>query len=164
MVTLHRPSNVDDPDVLGWLVEALCHIGRWLPVIFPAHPRTVDRLKRFCLADRLDQGGVRLLEPLGYVDFLHLMAHAWVILTDSGGIQEETTVLGVPCLTLRSNTKRPVTITEGTNTLLGTDPDRILTETEHISNNGGKIGRIPKLWDGRAAERIVSILRQQFCQ
>lgn len=162
LITLHRPSNVDDPEVLSRLVEVLCHIARWLLVIFPAHPRTMERLTRFRLAHRLRDGGVRLLEPLGYVDFLHLMAHARLVLTDSGGMQEETTVLGVPCLTLRPNTERPVTITEGTNTLVGTDPDRILGETERILNGGGKAGRIPELWDGRAAERILSVIARHF--
>lgn len=162
LVTLHRPSNVDDPSVLSRLVETLCQISRWLPVMFPAHPRTMERLKRIKLTDALARSNVRLLEPIGYVDFLHLMAHARLVLTDSGGIQEETTVLGVPCLTLRSNTERPVTITEGTNTLVGTDPDRILAETERILNGGGKTGRIPKLWDGQAAQRILAVIVRHF--
>jgi UDP-N-acetylglucosamine 2-epimerase (non-hydrolysing) len=162
LVTLHRPANVDDPVVMGCVVKTLCRLSLRLPVIFPAHPRTVQRLRQPPLADFLDQSHVCLIEPLGYVDFLHLMSHARLVLTDSGGVQEETTVLGVPCLTLRSNTERPVTIQEGTNTLVGTDPHRIMTEACHILHEGGKVGRIPTLWDGKAAQRILASLAQHF--
>lgn len=162
LITLHRPTNVDDAAALGRLVEVLCHIGRSLPMIFPAHPRTIKRLTDTGFADQLKNSGIRLIEPLGYLDFLHLMSHAQVVLTDSGGVQEETTVLGVPCLTLRANTERPVTLTEGTNTLVGSDPQRILSEVERVRQQGGQIGRIPALWDGHAAQRIVAVIAQHF--
>jgi len=162
LITLHRPSNVDDPDALGRLVEVLGQIGSALPVIFPAHPRTIKRLTEAGLADGIASRDVRLLEPLGYLDFVHLMSHARVVLTDSGGVQEETTVLGVPCLTLRANTERPVTITEGTNTLVGTDPERIVREVERVLGGQGKAGRVPALWDGQAAQRIVAVIARRF--
>ncbi len=162
LVTLHRPSNVDDPDVLLGLLEVFCEIGRHLPVVFPAHPRTVERIRSFGLAGRLDQSGVRVVDPLGYVDFLHLEAHARLVLTDSGGMQEETTVLGVPCLTLRHNTERPVTVTEGTNTVVGTDPVRIVAEVERILARDRPPGRTPRLWDGHAAERILAVIAARY--
>ena len=163
LVTLHRPSNVDDPETLRRLVGALRDAGRLLPMIFPVHPRTAARLRELGRdPEARAGGGVRLVEPLGYLDFLHLMAHARAVLTDSGGIQEETTVLGVPCLTLRTTTERPVTVTEGTNTIVGTDPVRIVAEVERIVRGGGKTGRVPALWDGRAAERVLAVLAARF--
>ncbi len=160
LLTLHRPSNVDIPETFSGILDALETIQHDLPVLFPAHPRTVKRIAEFGFENRLKNApGLRIVDPLGYLEFLDLMIHARLVLTDSGGIQEETTILGVPCLTLRENTERPITITEGTNTLVGTDPARIVSETHRILAGEGKAGRIPELWDGRAAERIVKALR-----
>ncbi len=164
LLTLHRPSNVDHPARLRALADALSEIGGQAPVLFPAHPRTAARLERFGLASRFSdhwdaQGrGVRLVAPLGYLEFLHLLSEAACVLTDSGGIQEETTALGVPCLTLRDSTERPITVEEGTNTLVGSEPSRIVEETRRALSGKGKRGRIPPLWDGRAASRIAVIL------
>jgi len=154
VLTLHRPSNVDDPKRLRALFSALEEIHRELPVIFPAHPRTAAAMK-----EKLGGSpGLRVVAPLGYLDFLRLLSDARVALTDSGGIQEETTVLGVPCLTLRSNTERPVTVTQGTNTLVGTDPSTIQAEFRKVMAGQGKQGRVPELWDGGAAARIADVL------
>jgi len=151
LVTLHRPANVDDPAVLGQLMGALERVAERCPLVFPIHPRT-----RAQLGDRYG-GALRLVEPAGYLDFIALEAAARVVLTDSGGIQEETTVLGVPCLTLRDNTERPITIDEGTNTLVGRDPDRIVEiALERIEHGAPR--RCPELWDGRAGERIADVL------
>jgi len=128
-------------------------------IIFPAHPRTVKRVQEFGLEGRLaEMSRLRVTEPLGYLDFLSLMSNARLVLTDSGGIQEETTILGVPCLTLRENTERPVTVMQGTNVIVGRDPERIVVETLAVLDERGKAGRVPELWDGRAAERIVNTL------
>jgi UDP-N-acetylglucosamine 2-epimerase (non-hydrolysing) len=159
LVTLHRPSNVDDRDVLAGLLEVLGAISTRLPVVFPIHPRTRAKLGEF----RLDRSlyklpDLKLVDPLGYLDFLKCMDNARVVLTDSGGIQEETTVLGVPCITARENTERPVTVTEGTNVLAGRNPERILEEANRLIDGQGKMGRRPELWDGRAADRIVKVL------
>jgi UDP-N-acetylglucosamine 2-epimerase (non-hydrolysing) len=163
LLTLHRPSNVDDAATLAAILHAVDTIRHDIPVLFPVHPRTAQRLHQFGLADRLAATpGVRLIEPQGYLPFLDLMSHARLVLTDSGGVQEETTILGVPCLTLRENTERPVTISEGTNRLVGSDPQRIVAESRAILAGGGKQGRIPELWDGHAARRIVAILRQEW--
>lgn len=164
LLTLHRPSNVDEKEKLAALLETLNEIGSAIPVLFPAHPRTKERLERFGLLDRVHTQwttavrGVLLSGPLGYLEFLHLMSEATFVLTDSGGIQEETTALGVPCLTLRDNTERPITVEEGTNTLVGSDAECILRTARQILAGKGKKGRVPELWDGRAADRIVSIL------
>ncbi len=163
LLTLHRPSNVDAPKVFSAILDALEAIQNDIPILFPAHPRTIKRIAEFKFEERLKgASNLRILEPLGYLEFLDLMMHAQLMLTDSGGIQEETTILGVPCLTIRQNTERPVTITEGTNTLVGADPQRIITEARRIISGQGKTGHIPELWDGRAAERIVQILRKKF--
>ncbi|MBN1136382.1 MAG: UDP-N-acetylglucosamine 2-epimerase (non-hydrolyzing) [Anaerolineae bacterium] len=159
LLTLHRPSNVDDPGTLRGIMSAIEVLQAQLPVVFPAHPRTRKNLDAFDLADQV--AGLRHLiitEPLGYLDFLCLMDHARLVLTDSGGVQEETTILGVPCLTLRENTERPVTITEGTAELTGSDPARILAASQAILDGHGKRGRAPELWDGHAAERIVRVI------
>jgi UDP-N-acetylglucosamine 2-epimerase (non-hydrolysing) len=153
VVTLHRPSNVDDPAVLGRLMETLGGIAADLPLVFPVHPRTRDRLAQCALLDPVERALV-LLPPLPYLELLALVGAARLVLTDSGGIQEETTALGVPCLTLRENTERPVTALEGTNTVVGTDPGRIRAAAALILAGGGKRGRIPELWDGQAALRI----------
>ncbi len=157
-MTLHRPGNVDDPIVFGNILSALEVIHRDLPIVFPAHPRTLSNLDRLGLRPRIQaMDRLHLIDPLGYLDFLHLMDRAAMVLTDSGGIQEETTILGVPCLTVRENTERPVTVEVGTNQIVGTDTQRILDAYQRVRE--GKIaGQIPELWDGHAAERIVDLL------
>jgi UDP-N-acetylglucosamine 2-epimerase (non-hydrolysing) len=152
LVTLHRPSNVDDEQVFGRILDALRRIGSEHPLVFPAHPRTAARLAAYG-----DVPGVRVVKPLSYLDFLGLEAQARVVLSDSGGVQEETTMLGVGCLTIRENTERPITVTQGTNTLVGTDPDRIVTEARRVWAEGVE-RRNPALWDGKAAERIADVL------
>jgi UDP-N-acetylglucosamine 2-epimerase (non-hydrolysing) len=159
VLTLHRPGNVDDPDTLARLLDVLESISVRLPIVFPVHPRTRSSFDRFGLATRVKAAkGLRLLDPLGYLEFLELVAESRFVLTDSGGIQEETTVLGVPCLTMRSNTERPSTIEEGTNVLVGNDPDMIGPAVEKVLAGKSRHGTIPPLWDGHAAERIVAIL------
>ena len=169
LLTMHRPSNVDDPETFRRIASVLCQLAGEVPIFFPCHPRTQKRIKEFGLKDffvhvrdcstrSLRDSKIMLLDPLGYFEFLKLMAHARLVLTDSGGIQEETTILGVPCLTIRENTERPVTLTEGTNTLVGTDPERIMGGAREVLDGNGKRGGCPVLWDGKAAERIVSIL------
>lgn len=162
VVTLHRPSNVDSADVLEGIVEALISISRDMPVIFPAHPRTKKNIEEFGLAPLVENSDIRLMPPLPYMSFLSLWMRAALVLTDSGGLQEETTALGVPCFTIRKNTERPVTIEEGTNTLVGTSREGILSEYERYRKDGGKIGRVPGLWDGRAAHRILEVIRQSI--
>ncbi len=159
VLTLHRPSNVDDPVVFAGLLDSIATISERLPVIFPIHPRTRAAAERLGLMDRLEQPGIRLLPPVGYLEMLGLTRAATLVLTDSGGLQEETTALGVPCITLRENTERPITLSEGSNTLTGPVPEKILHCFEEILSTGGKSGRIPEYWDGRAAERIAGVLR-----
>lgn len=159
LVTLHRPANVDEPRVLSRLVDALLKIAAHLDVVFPIHPRTKKHLASSSLGERIAATpAIKLLDPAGYFEFQALMTNARLVLTDSGGIQEETTAVGVPCLTLRENTERPVTITQGTNTLVGRDPERIWPEVEKILAGGGKQGRVPELWDGHAAERVADAI------
>ena len=159
VVTLHRASNVDDPATLARLVRALGEVSRELPLIFPVHPRTRARLN----GHAADLGpGVCLTPPLSYMEFLNLWKDATLTLTDSGGLQEETTALGVPCVTLRENTERPITVEEGTNVLAGTDPARIAAAVSRVLRGEGKRGRRPELWDGRAAERIVEVLQREL--
>jgi UDP-N-acetylglucosamine 2-epimerase (non-hydrolysing) len=161
VLTLHRPSNVDDPAVLAKLLDALEVITSDGPMVFPVHPRTRAKLEQFGLAARVAaQPALRLVDPIGYLDFLKLMAHARIVLTDSGGIQEETTILGVPCLTLRENTERPVTVELGTNRLVGQQPDRILAAYREAIAARGVHRPPPPLWDGGAAARIVAALRE----
>ncbi len=158
VLTLHRPANVDDPLVFSRICEALAEIQRDLPLVFPVHPRTRGNLERNGLLERLHGlPGLVLTDPLGYLDFLKLMSSAAIVLTDSGGIQEETTVLGIACLTLRENTERPITIEQGTNQLVGTDPQRILAGYQR-ARSATFAPRIPDLWDGHAAERIADII------
>lgn len=161
-MTLHRPGNVDDPQILAGLLEALATIARELPIIFPIHPRTRKMAQQFGLEHYLNSGdrieGIWCTEPLGYLEFLHLNMNARLVLTDSGGLQEETTVLGVPCITIRPNTERPITCTEGTNVLVGNDPARVLEAANAILHGPDVTGKIPAKWDGRAAERIAEIL------
>ncbi len=159
VVTLHRPSNVDDPAILRGLVKALAEIGRRLPLVFPVHPRTRSRLEAMDIGSEWGRANARWVEPLGYLDFVGLVARSRLVLTDSGGLQEETTALGIPCLTLREQTERPITVTQGTNRIVGTSPDRIVSEaTRVLAEPRLQVAR-PPLWDGRAAERIVAILR-----
>ncbi|VUZ84799.1 UDP-2,3-diacetamido-2,3-dideoxy-D-glucuronate 2-epimerase [Candidatus Methylomirabilis lanthanidiphila] len=157
LVTLHRPSNVDEPEMLARVLKALEEIAKEMPVIFPIHPRTRQRIEGFGLTAG-NGNGIRLLNPLPYLGFLGLQRQAAVVITDSGGIQEETTFLGVPCITLRTTTERPVTVTEGTNTLIGDAPERLHPEVMAILGGRRKAGRIPPLWDGQAAKRIADIL------
>jgi UDP-N-acetylglucosamine 2-epimerase (non-hydrolysing) len=153
LITLHRPALVDHSEHFGPVLASLARIGRALPLIFPVHPRSRGRIDAF----GLDTGAIRLIDPVGYLDFLHLQARARLVLTDSGGVQEETTVLGVPCLTLRENTERPITITEGTNRLVGLDPNRIERGALEALRMD-RIPRRPEFWDGHAAERVVDAL------
>jgi UDP-N-acetylglucosamine 2-epimerase (non-hydrolysing) len=158
VVTLHRPSNVDDADTLGPIIGALQQLSESLPLVFALHPRTRSNLERFGMLERLAGDGFLLLPPQGYLEMLGLMSRARLVLTDSGGIQEETTALGVPCITIRENTERPITIEQGSNTLAGTDPEAIVAAAREVLGTGGKAGRIPEFWDGCTAERIASHL------
>ena len=166
VVTLHRPTNVDDGRTLRGLIDALLEVSREIPLVFPVHPRTLSRLSSLNgTSSRLGHDvqastprGLRCVEPLGYPDFMALVAGARVVLTDSGGLQEETTALGVPCLTLRENTERPVTVTHGTNRIVGTSARRVVDETFRVLQSAGAAPPRPPLWDGHAAERIVTIL------
>jgi UDP-N-acetylglucosamine 2-epimerase (non-hydrolysing) len=155
VLTLHRPANVDDPQVLAGILAAIGQIQGELPIVFPVHPRTRKALEGHDLAAI---PGLIVTEPLGYLDFMKLLAEARLVLTDSGGIQEETTVLGVPCLTLRNNTERPITIDQGTNHLVGLDPQRIVAAARKVLSEPSSASRVPDLWDGRAAARIVDVL------
>jgi UDP-N-acetylglucosamine 2-epimerase (non-hydrolysing) len=164
LVTLHRPSNVDDPETLKKLLTELRGISDKLPLIFPVHPRTRNCIQQAGL-DRLLAGERFLtLPPVAYLEMLGLMKGARLVLTDSGGIQEETTALGVPCITMRENTERPITIEEGTNTIVGTDTRKIRDTVDDILTTGGKSGRIPELWDGKAAERIAAVINDWAAQ
>jgi UDP-N-acetylglucosamine 2-epimerase (non-hydrolysing) len=154
LVTLHRPSNVDDSASLKSILKSLLEINQELEVVFPMHPRTRQRIEQFGMSS----GKLHLLDPLPYIEFLSLQRHAAVVITDSGGVQEETTYLGVPCLTLRSNTERPVTVTMGTNILIGQDLRRLHSELSKILRGNAKKGSIPPLWDGHAGERIAEAL------
>jgi UDP-N-acetylglucosamine 2-epimerase (non-hydrolysing) len=159
LLTLHRPSNVDDQATFRRILAALERIGGEVPILFPAHPRTVKMMQRFGVAsDHAGGRGLRVIAPLGYLDFLHLQTRAALILTDSGGVQEEATILGVPCLTLRENTERPVTITHGTNRLVGSDTALIVREALRALRHRPRRRRPVPLWDGRAAVRIAAIL------
>ena len=163
VVTLHRPSNVDDPATLRGLVKALGEIGRRLPLVFPVHPRTQSRLEAVDAESASAGGsGARYIAPLGYLEFVGLMASSRLVLTDSGGLQEETTALGIPCLTLREHTERPITVTQGTNRIVGTSPDRIVEEAMAVLAATQAAMSRPPLWDGHAAERIVAILRNTW--
>ena len=160
LLTLHRPGNVDKPEILLEILGAILKIQEELPIIFPIHPRTKKRIQEFGFHSMLEKAqNLRVIPPLGYIDFLALESHATFVLTDSGGIQEETTVLGVPCLTLRENTERPVTVTQGTNQIVGHDKDKIVATAFAILDGQVSRGRIPELWDGHAAERIAKVLQ-----
>lgn len=162
LMTLHRPSNVDDLATLNIIVAAVNKISRSVPIIFPVHPRTMARLKDNC--KQLDDSRVYYIEPVGYLDFLAMQHNASLVITDSGGIQEETTFLNVPCLTLRENTERPITVTFGTNILIGKDMDQLKVAVDLILSGKSKRGGIPLLWDGRTSHRIVDILSNYLQQ
>jgi UDP-N-acetylglucosamine 2-epimerase (non-hydrolysing) len=155
LVTLHRPSNVDRPEGLRSLMATLHELAKEMPLLFPIHPRTRARLRELDLFPR--QPNVHLCEPAGYLDFLAMQRHARFVITDSGGVQEETTFLGVPCLTVRENTERPVTVTMGTNILVGADRDKLCREARRLWRRSIEKGQIPPLWDGRAGQRIAQI-------
>jgi UDP-N-acetylglucosamine 2-epimerase (non-hydrolysing) len=158
VVTLHRPSNVDEPEALRESLQILCEVSERLPLVCALHPRTVARVDGFGFADVLQTGRIAVLPPQGYLEMLGLMAGAALVLTDSGGMQEETTALSVPCLTMRENTERPITIEQGTNTLVGRERALIVRLVDEILATGGKRGRTPEFWDGQAAERIATHL------
>ena len=157
VMTFHRPSNVDEKESLELLVDIWCRISKSIPLIFPIHPRTLGNIRKFGLMDKLNTSNVFLIEPLGYLEFIHLVSNARFALTDSGGIQEETTHLNIPCLTVRPNTERPVTIWEGSNKLIKTE--EIVQEVSEILRGNGKTGQNPKFWDGHTAERIIEIIK-----
>jgi UDP-N-acetylglucosamine 2-epimerase (non-hydrolysing) len=160
VLTLHRPSNVDDEGTLGMLLSAIARIQTEIPVVFPVHPRTRQRLE--ALSGVLPpMPGLRLADPMPYLDFLQLMAEARCVLTDSGGIQEETTALRIPCLTLRHNTERPVTVTHGTNRVVGTEPAAIYDAWRQVAERKWTAGELPELWDGKAAGRVVRVLLER---
>jgi len=161
LLTLHRPENVDKKEVLVNILEGLKEAGNHIPIIFPIHPRAAKQIEKFKLGmyfSSQPNSGIYRTRPLGYIDFLDLMCNSKFVLTDSGGIQEETTVLGIPCLTLRKNTERPVTVKQGTNIVVGSDPRQIVREVTRIINGKEKKGGIPYLWEGKAAQRIVRVL------
>jgi len=170
LLTLHRPSNVDNKYDFLKIIKALTEISKHVPIIFPAHPRTKKQIEAFGLQpyfinltnneSRITNNRIYLVDPFGYLEFLNLTMHSTFVMTDSGGIQEETTVLGIPCLTLRETTERPITITQGTNVLVGNDTQKIIDEAFKILDGEGKKGSCPEMWDGRASERIVNILRE----
>ena len=159
VLTLHRPSNVDDMAVLNGILDALKVIEKEMPIIFPIHPRTRKMIASSSIGGRIEKMlNLRPIEPLGYLDFLKIMSHARIVLTDSGGMQEETTILKIPCLTLRENTERPITVEIGSNQIVGTNPTKIIEAYRHAVNGQWCEPEIPPLWDGRAAQRIVDIL------
>lgn len=159
VLTLHRPSNVDNQETFTGILEALLNIGKEIPIVFPAHPRTRAKIAEFGFAERIENSSLKLIEPLGYLDFLRLYSGARLVLTDSGGLQEETTVLGIPCLTLRENTERPITIEMGTNVLVGTDKEKIRSAAFDILQKGhSDISTHIPLWDGKTAGRICDAL------
>jgi UDP-N-acetylglucosamine 2-epimerase (non-hydrolysing) len=159
VMTLHRPSNVDDKATFSGLIEAMLEISNKIPIVFPAHPRSRGKINEFGFAEKVEASNIKLIDPLGYLDFMRLYSGAKLVLTDSGGLQEETTALGIPCLTLRENTERPITIEMGTNILVGTNPEKIKqTAFEVLANNTKTDAKIPPLWDGKTAERICNAL------
>jgi UDP-N-acetylglucosamine 2-epimerase (non-hydrolysing) len=174
ILTLHRPANVDDARTFSKMVESFAAVSQHMPIIFPAHPRTLKQIQEADLGDYFvdhctngpepwdSRVRIRLVPPLGYLDFLQLMSHAKVVLTDSGGVQEETTILGVPCITLRETTERPVTLKQGTNVLVGADPQKIIREFSRILQGEGRPAAPPHFWDGNAAKRIVEVLSEEM--
>ncbi len=156
VLTMHRPSNVDVPETFTRLLGALLDVQKKIPIVFPVHPRTRKRMQEFDIGKAFEKAeGIKLVDPLGYLEFMSITTRAKMVLTDSGGLQEETTALGIPCLTMRENTERPITVDEGTNIVVGTDDQRIRDEAQKILESGGKAGKTPALWDGKTSERIV---------
>jgi UDP-N-acetylglucosamine 2-epimerase (non-hydrolysing) len=164
VLTLHRPANVDDRDLFMHLLETVRLVSEKIPVVFPVHPRTRKALDDHGLQACLDTERIVCLPPLGYLEMLGLISSARLVMTDSGGLQEETTVVGVPCITLRENTERPVTVDQGTNTIAGHDRKLIMTIVDAVLTDGGKRGRTPELWDGKAADRIKQVLNDWLQQ
>jgi UDP-N-acetylglucosamine 2-epimerase (non-hydrolysing) len=156
VLTLHRPSNVDGRESITPIWKVLSEIGRRVPILFPVHPRTKEKIREF----GLQENGITLVDPIGSLDMVYAVKGAALVLTDSGGLQEETTALGIPCITIRENTERPVTVTMGTNYLTGTDPDRILAAANEILSGNAKKGAVPPLWDGKASVRIAAVFRK----
>jgi UDP-N-acetylglucosamine 2-epimerase (non-hydrolysing) len=161
LVTLHRPSNVDDPLVFRGIYESLLELSKTMPVVFPVHPRTRKMIDSSMESGR-DACGLKLIDPIGYLDFIRAMQLARLVITDSGGIQEETTVLGIPCLTVRNNTERPITLEIGTNRLVGTDGLRIISEARAVLGTGETKHGMPPLWDGKTAGRVADVLEKHF--
>jgi len=160
VVTLHRPSNVDTREALTPLVDGLLEVSRRVPLVFAVHPRTRKKLDEFGLMARLSAGSaIRVVDPLGYIQFMNLVTGARLVITDSGGVQEETTYLGIPCLTLRENTERPVTVTEGSNRLV--TPAALVAQVDSVLAHAGRLGQVPELWDGKAASRAVASLKRR---
>ena len=163
VLTLHRPSNVDNKESLEYVLDILNEIQKKIKIVFPIHPRTLKNLDNFGLMDKVKaQKNLIITEPLGYLDFLNLMSNSRFVLTDSGGIQEETTVLGVACITMRNNTERPVTVKEGTNVLVSTDKGKIIEASNKLIKGANFKAKIPKFWDGKASERIVKVILNNF--
>ena len=162
IITLHRPSNVDNIEELSKVVKILNLVGNKIKVIFPIHPRTKNNFDIFKLIDKINKKNVTLIDPVGYLEFLSLMMNSKFIVTDSGGIQEEASFLKIPVLTMRDNTERPITIKKGTNTLIGTDINKLITNIDKILSNSYKKGKFIKKWDGKTAERIFSILKREY--
>ena len=159
ILTLHRPSNVDDEEIFAGIISALEVIGQEIQIVFPMHPRTEKMAKQFSLYERIASiPRIKITGPVGYLDFVALMSKSKLVLTDSGGLQEETTALGIPCITLRENTERPITVTEGTNTIVGCDPELIKSTALDALTTGGKSGRIPEMWHGKTEHRIADVL------
>ena len=161
-LTMHRPSNVDNKEKLEKFLKAFLSISDKTPIIFPCHPRTLKMIDRFGLTAYTTSETFRYVEPLGYLDFLSLMAKSKAVITDSGGIQGDTTFLRIPCLTIRANTEQPVTVSEGTNTLCGDDIELLLTKISEIEKGSYKPGKVPEFWDGKSAERVVEIIEKSF--
>jgi UDP-N-acetylglucosamine 2-epimerase (non-hydrolysing) len=162
LLTLHRPATVDDPVALRRVIAAMIDVARRMPIVFPCHPRTRKALDAHGIVGEMRGTSIRLMEPLGYRAMVGLLQSARFVMTDSGGLQEETTALGIPCITLRDNTERPITVEIGTNRLVGTEPVRILAAAEEVLTGKWKEGRLPEKWDGRASERIAAILGRSF--
>ena len=160
-MTMHRPANVDDEDILREMFSSIVDISNEMPIIFPCHPRTKKRLEDFGISNS-ESSGLKLIEPLGYLDFLKLQSEAKFVLTDSGGVQEETTYLQIPCITMRENTERPSTVDIGSNIIVGVNPKKIREIALKTIHGEGKKGKIPEHWDGKTAERIVSIMSEQL--
>lgn len=160
VLTLHRPSNVDDEPVMERILTTVREVSRKIPVIFTVHPRTRKRMDQAGLGDLLDSSTIVTLPPVPYLEMLGLLKNARMVLTDSGGLQEETTALGIPCITLRENTERPITVSQGTNTIVGSDRQKILDCVNEILDNGGKAGKVPEFWDGKSAQRIVALMKK----